>query len=248
MDPSHVTAVGAMLAWAYFVALWRSDWIRAPLILIALQQFMQAHVDVFSSGLLTGAASTSARSILLRMQARGLYDEDARSALMIALAQAGVGDQALLQAMPPACISERCPAHAGAAAAGQWAATSLIPLYADQTLTLWSAWNVANAAAPQDTGVHLQTWAQNMADGVDTTAAHPAVATPEQVTTSMPPQVPATATTTSPDATDTSFFIPGQVVARATDPIWYWAIGTVAVVTVGIGLLFFPRPRRRSRA
>lgn len=227
-----------MLAWAYFVALWRGDWIRAPQILITLQQFLQAHLDVFGQGL-----SAQTRALFANMQATGMYDELARAALQRALFYGNVFTADQLRSMPLGCVDEaHCPTNAGASAAASWAAVSFIPL---KTMDdpIWAAWNIANSVAAQDAAPHLQSWAQNFVDGVDTTSAHQAVATPEQQIATEAPAVPS--------APADAFFIPGQNVQSATNALWPWAIGTVAVVTLGVGLLFFPwhkvkRSRRRT--
>lgn len=235
MDPTRIIAVGAMFAWAYFVALSRGDWIRSSQLLIILQQHFLDNLALYTQGL-----SAASHSVLATMPITGMYDDAARAVLQRALYLTNnpTYSQALLQGMPAACPPEprACPANAGPSAAAAWAAASLLPLR-DEGQPIWTAWHLAEAAAPQDVGVHLQSWARNFMDGVDTTVAHQQALAPEQVTTPAPVQVP---------SSDTTFYVPGQRVARATDPLWYWAVGTVAVVTVGVGLLFFPR-RKRAR-
>jgi LPXTG-motif cell wall-anchored protein len=211
-----------MLAWAYFVGLWRSDWVRASQILVTLQNFIKAHIDAFVT-----AETPQTRAGFMAMQPTGQFDDAARAALIRALFLANVATSAVLARMPQPT--------AGVAALNAWAAQALIPTR-DSTRPIWAAWNVASAVAPQDVAFHLARWADDFSEGVDTTPQHTTVAaeSSDALSRATPTQEPAP-----------SFFVPGALTARATQPLWPWVLGGLALVGLGGGLLYLRKRRRR---
>ena len=240
----RIQVAAAMLAWSYLVALWRSDWIRASQILVVLKRFIRTHVDAFPQ--VASPAYTSLRAMFQSMavdDSVGIYDQLARWCLQLALAQ--VFPTVSVQTLPPVCGTGGCAPGQGATAAGVWAA-SLIAQRPDQTAPIWTAWHIADAAAPQDAAFHLTTWADNYADGVDTTPAHAAVTSqPNDALSRARQESPSTPTVPG----TTEFTVHGRPTAHTTMPLWPFAVGGLFVVGIGAGLLLFKgKSKRRRRA
>lgn len=236
----RIQVAAAMLAWAYLVGLWRSDWIRASQILVVLKRFVRAHVDAFPQ--VASPAYASLRQMFQQMpvdDAVGIYDQLARWCLQLALAQ--VFPTVSVQTLPPVCGASGCQPGQGAIAAGTWAA-ALIAQRPDQTAAIWTAWHIVDAAAPQDAAFHLTTWADNYADGVDTTTAHTQVS-PTSTDAISHAQADATEVPQAP----VEFIVHGAPLVRATRPLWPWLLGGLALTGLGAGLLLLRKksPRRR---